>query len=352
MSTIGSLAVNIVATTDKFITGLNQVSTRLGKFVKSVGTSQAAVVGLGVYGFASFVKGAVDAGGALFDLSQKLRISTEALTALDYAIKQTGGSTDALHTSLTFMAKKLGEAQQGSKSAVEAFAALNINFRDLIGLAPEQQFLKLVNALNQVEGAEQRVAASLNIFGRSGKELQASIAAGTDELIRMGDEAQRVGAVVGTEAAKALDDAADAMDGLGTAWQALKLQLVGGGAPVITALTDAATQITKVVRGLFLAGQSIALGLQEGTARSLKAVTGDKRFDAFIEEAVRANKEIQEIFKSMSADSTSGPLRAAEDQKKVEENTRKTNQKLDEQLSIMRRQAPQPQITLATGAVG
>lgn len=234
MATIGSLAVNIVATTDKFIAGLNNAQTKLGRFVSKIGAAQSAVIGLGVYGFGRMISAALEAGSTLHDLSQKLGITTEALGALDFATKNLGGSTEALHNALHFMNKTIGDAIQGNKAAIESFERLGLNVRELSTLAREQQFLVIVDALNKMPNASEKAASAADVLGRGYKELSSTINAGSDALIKFGDEAARTGQLISSEQAAALDDASDAVNNFGTAWSNLWTQAVAVFAPLIT----------------------------------------------------------------------------------------------------------------------
>lgn len=234
MATIGSLAVNIVATTDKFVAGLNTAQTKLGRFVSKISAAQTAVIGLGVYGFGRMISAALEAGSELHDLSQKLGITTEALSALDYATKQLGGTTQGMHNALAIMARTLGDAASGAKAAQQAFTQLGLNFADLITQSPDQQFLKIVDAINKLPTAAEKASAAQNIFGRGAKDLSAVINAGTAEIIKMGDEAARTGAIIGTDQAAALDTAADAATAFKDSWSALWIQSVAVFAPLIT----------------------------------------------------------------------------------------------------------------------
>lgn len=260
MATIGTLAVNIVATTDKFISGLNNASGRLGKFVKSVGVVQGALAGLAATGFAAVIKGAIDAGGALFDMSQKLKISTEALTALHFAATQLGASAGAVDSAISKMNVTLGKAIGGSAMAQAAFQQLGINWDELVNIPVDQQFLAVVDAINKIPTAAGQASAAQAIFGKGAKELAGLIAAGTDEIIKFGDEAARTGAILSTEQAAALDDASDRMAAFSAQWQSMTQQLVATFAPAITIAMKGITESIKFLHSVVNTFQVLFLG--------------------------------------------------------------------------------------------
>lgn len=366
MATIGNLQVNIVATTDKFITGLNQAQTGLGRFVKKIGTVHNAVVGLGAVAFASLVKSTLDAGGALFDLAQKLNISTEALGALDYAAQQLGVSTNAMHNSLSILTRKLGEAQTGSKSARQAFANLGIDFQQLLGLPVEQQFLGIVDALNKIPGAEQRASAAAAIFGKSSKEMTALIAAGSTEISRFGDEAAKAGILVSTETAAAMDNASDSIARFQQAWAGLKMNIVGDYAPEIELALDGIGMSITALRAGFVLGQGAIVTGAEMIVRVLRSVVqsinmllpksmefSTQLMDTLVDEFANKRRALRQNLDDITLGREGqGPLQApaptSADQKQVARNTATTNDKLDE---LIREQRANRGATLAPAGV-
>jgi hypothetical protein len=349
VATIGSLAVNIVATTDKFIAGLNNASGRLGKFVKSVSTVQGALVGLAAGGFAAVVKGAIDAGGAIFDMSQKLKISTEALGALRFAAEQLGGTAGSVDTALAKMNVTLGNAISGSKAANDAFLMLGLQANVLAGIPVEQQFLAIVDAINRLPTAAEKASAAQKIFGRGAKELTALISAGTDKIVEFGEEAQRMGALVSNEQSKALDDAADSMAAFSAQWQAMTQQLVATFAPAITGAMFLITESIKFLKTVWNSLQVVMLGglaaIEFALLNMVKVVNAllpkflefqglEQDFRVGMESFVQQAKEIgNQVDIRHGFAQGQGPLQkstaAGIESKQVEKNTATTNDKLD-----------------------
>jgi hypothetical protein len=92
ISTIGTLQVNIVATTDKLVKGLNSASAYLSKFAnqtKYFSAGAALAVG-GLFKWFDSV------GSELHDLSEATGISVENLDFLKYAAEQSGTSLETL----------------------------------------------------------------------------------------------------------------------------------------------------------------------------------------------------------------------------------------------------------------
>lgn len=233
MATIGTMAVNIVARTDKFTKALNNATSGLGAFVGKITNVGNAVAGLAAYGFVSFVNEVVEAGGKLEELTNKLQISAEALTALHYAAQQLESSDSAVDMALQRMTLTLGKANQGVDAAIGAFNALGLSYQHLLRLPLEQQFLAVLDALRQMPTAADQAAAAQAIFGKGFKEITPLINAGADAIVKLGQEAVAMGAVVATDTVSALDDAGDSIAAFSAGWANLKMQVVSVAAPAI-----------------------------------------------------------------------------------------------------------------------
>jgi hypothetical protein len=230
---IGSLQVNIVATTDKFYKGLTNAKSQLDKFVGSIATVSNAIELLGARAFVDFIRGAIEAGSHLFGLTKKLHISAEGISALHFAAEQLGTSTEVVDNAIFKMTKTLGGAIQGSKESATAFGMLGINAKALSQLPVQQQFLEIVDALHKIPDPAKRAALAQGIFGKASGELAILIDHGTDEIIKQSKEAAKAGAIIGGDTTKSLDEADSAIKKFTSTMEALKIKLVGDFAPEI-----------------------------------------------------------------------------------------------------------------------
>lgn len=357
MATIGSLAVNIVAKTDKFIAGLNNAQGKLGAFVKKIGVAKIAAAGAAAtagYAMGSAIKQAVEFGGRIQELTNKLHISAEALTALHFAANQLESSSVAVDAALAKMSVTLGRASFGAASAEEAFSRINLSHEELLKLPVEQQFLAVIDALNKVPDAAERAAAGQDIFGKGSKELSALISAGTEEIIRQGREAAAAGAVMSTSAVESLDNVGDAVASLIASWQILKAETVATFGPILTFLSSIGSNALKVVRGILYMARSLIMDFA-GFMASITAIAGDllnvllpKKLEVNTED-IRAwakgfSESAEMEIKKMRGMSTSGAANPLENSKQVEQNTSTTNKKLDELIEATRARGPQLQV--------
>lgn len=233
MATIGSLAVNITAVTSGFSKGIASAQSQLSKFTKGIGGLNAVIGGLSIYGMGRLIKSSLDTADALGDTAANLRINVEELQKLDFATKQLGGSTQALHTGMSMMQRVLGQVAQGSESAAKKFDRLGLSTEQLLSMPVDQQFRAIVDAINKLPNAAEKAAASQDIFGRGAKDLASVIDAGTGKLNALGTELERVNGILSKDQVEAAQKAKDAIDKLGAAWEAMKNKAVAAMAPEI-----------------------------------------------------------------------------------------------------------------------
>lgn len=203
MAVIGSLAVNLVANTDKFIRGLANAQLKLGQFSTKIGIAGAAVsaaIGGMFYKFEQ-------TGSQLHDLSVATGIGVEQLSFLKYAAEQSGSGLEAL-----------------SKAAKELQKQ---------GIDP-QNFERIAASLAAIEDPTERAQKTFEIFTkRAGGALLPML----KDLPMLKKRFEDLG---GSFTGKM----ADAADALGDSWGDLKLALLNITNQLAFALTPAVTALS------------------------------------------------------------------------------------------------------------
>lgn len=256
-----------------------QLTGRLNKAFGTVKTSIAALgAGLAAGGFATFVKSGIDAADNLNKLSQRVGVSVEALSALQYAAQLNAVSADQLTDGLTKLAKAAGDTAAGTGEARGAFEALGISIKDSGGQVKgtEALLLEIADKFAGIEDGTGKAALAMKLFGESGTRLIPFLNQGRAGIEGLKKEAERLGIVLSSETAKAAEEFNDNMTRLGTQADRLKIALVEN---LIPALSKVAEEMARSVRegGGFL-------GL-------LKALTNLSPFD----DVQRASKELTEL---------------------------------------------------------
>lgn len=233
-----------------------------------VSASGAALVTTLVGVTAAFTKCSTNAAvwaDDILTLSQTTNLSVEELQRLQYASNFVDVEVDTLANSMTKMEKNMLSAASGTGSAADAFAQLKVrvtdghgNLRDM-----EDTFYEIVDALGKVESETERDALAMTLLGKSAKDLNPLINAGSGYLRELGDEAERVGAVLDDDSVQELGKLKDEMDSLNVQLDATKLRLGTVLLPVLIGVLDVVTAINpQVLQMLVVGGAVIAIFTQ------------------------------------------------------------------------------------------
>ena len=170
-------------------------------------------------------------------------LSTEALQEYQYAAELVDVSLDTLTSSQTKMIRSMDAARHGSKEQAEAFDKLGISVQNADGTLRDAQdvFGDAIDALGAISNETERDAIAMTIFGRSARDLNPLIKAGSDGLRELTQEAHDVGYVMGEEALDALGAVDDQLQRMNRSGEALKNQIAVGMAPAVENLMKKGT---------------------------------------------------------------------------------------------------------------
>jgi hypothetical protein len=367
------LAVNLVATTDKFVAGINAAQGKLGKFVSGISKATAIVGGFAAYGLASVVRESIAAADALGDMAANLNINVEAIQALDYATKQLGGSENSLHGALSRLNRLLGDAAAGNDTATAAFARLGLQTEELLRLPLEQQFLAIVDAINQLPTSAQQADAAQDIFGKGAKDLMSVIQSGSEAIRQMGAELANLGGILSQESVDALGQAENAIGSFTKQWEVFKTRMVSEFAPEIETGVYAMGQAVDFLAGTFKGLEVVGTAVFESMSRSLLLLTklwnavqprwkeiGTQPIEQFIDSLKMRRGELLNDIRNWDNRGRSNPLAPASGQSKIETNTRDTVKESKRQTDVLIQMrdrlrgmtAGTNTVVISTGAVG
>jgi len=219
----------------------------IGPVLKSVGIGILGVATAAIGAGVASVKSFADTGSAIYEMSQKTGISTEALSAYKYAAEQCGASLDTIGMGIKNTANFLQMVDQGSVSAIADLNALGISVDTLKGMSPEQIFDTLSSAIAGIPDPLQRSAIAVDIFGRSGTDLLPMLAEGEDGIAALKAEASDLGLVMTSEGAKSADDMGDALTRVQGAMQGAMNVIAEALIPALMPLIDAFVLLIKAL---------------------------------------------------------------------------------------------------------
>lgn len=170
-------------------------------------------------------------------------LSTEALQEYQYAAELMDVSLDTLTSSQAKMIRSMDAARRGSKEQAEAFDKLGISVQNADGTLRDAQdvFGDVIDALGAISNETERDAIAMTIFGRSARDLNPIIKAGSDGLRELAQEAHNVGYVMSEEALDALGAVDDQVQRMNRSNEALKNQIAVGMAPAVENLKKKGT---------------------------------------------------------------------------------------------------------------
>ena len=178
-------------------------------------------------------------------LEKTTGLSTDTIQELNYASELLDVSTSTVTGSITKLEKQMGNAADGTQSAIDKFDELGVAFQDEEGnmRSAEDVFWDAIDALGQFENESERDAAAMELFGRSAKELNPLIEAGSDAFRDLADEAHEVGYVMDGDTLDAFNALQDNMDRMDSITQAVSNSLGQVLLPILTDMSGDAVSL-------------------------------------------------------------------------------------------------------------
>lgn len=303
---IGQLEVELSLNKTKFdqgASGTSQTLQRLqGSFVQLdaqllvSAAKWVAAAGI-IRGLVSAFDKATEHADMLGKVSQKIGMSVEQLSKLEYAAKLADVDIQTLSTGLKILSKNLSDVAGGDQKsdAARTLAALGVSVRDARGqIRPTMDVLaQLADKFESLNDSAAKTTLAMNLFGRrSGPDMIPLLNSGASELRKYGDEAERVGAVVTGEAAKNAEHFRDNLTRLEAAGGGLAMKLSNVLLPSLVGITE---EMNRQV-------QSSKTLLQRYNE------WGDSLRKDGVESSTRHVAQINDILKKIGVDGTKNPF--------------------------------------------
>ena len=146
--------------------------------------------------------------------SKMLNMSTDAYQRWVYVAKMSDISQEEFSMGMKFLSRNMDDASRGAGTAVKWFQAMGISVKDAAGnLRPfDAVMLDIAAKFSAWEDGPRKIAAALDIFGRSGERLIPMMNSGRDSINEMGRAAKiasKDAIEAGVRAEKAFKDMAD-----------------------------------------------------------------------------------------------------------------------------------------------
>jgi hypothetical protein len=299
---LSSLVIRLSADTATLQSDLGRAGSLSEQFsAKTVATWNAAGAAIGagitaaVTGMSALVGKALENADNLSKLSQKVGMSTESLSALQYQAGLAGVSMETLESSIVKFSKNVTLAATGSKEQAAAFNAMGIALKDAQGnLRPTDQLLgELANKFAGYKDGAGKATLAQIAFGKTGADLIPLLNEGAKGMKDAAEEAAAYGRIVSGPAAEAAETFNDNVDRVKGAVEGFANQVMERMAPGLASMSEKladgakqggsfstiadgmATSLTWVVKAALVTKGAIE-GLVNMIAASLDSLGGFK----------------------------------------------------------------------------
>ncbi len=278
----------LITAVDQTRTALDGIRNNLGRLGDETRRVQGLLAGLGVSltlgAFAALVKGAIDSADELNKLSQKIGISVEALSTLQFAAQLSDVGLDTLKTGLKGLSANVTEARAGLGEGAALFQALSISVDDTAGnlKSSDTILLEIADRFASFEDGATKTALAVKLFGKSGMDMIPFLNQGSSGIRALMQEAERLGLKLSTETAQAAEAFNDNLT-------ALKASTSGLGITLATELLAPLRVVTDAIRE----GQGEATGFAAILGGALKTT---------LEAILVLGVNVAYVFKSMGTE--------------------------------------------------
>jgi len=265
--TIAQAVLEIVTDTGKMSAGLDAAvgqakafGSKIEATTKGVETAWKAMsAAMGVLALGAVGKEFLDMAGNVADLSQRLDISTDTVQEWQATFGKASIPIESVAKSSEILSQKLAG---NDKSAVAAVKAMGLSVADLMAMKPEDRFIKVADAVGQLQNQDDKIAASKGLFGKGGPELLAALDGHLGETI---DGMREMGLVIDEETIAAADDFGDQIGLMGQQLLGIVATVVGPLLPALSALGNVLSWLGREVVGPVLGGAiKVAMTLLAG----------------------------------------------------------------------------------------
>jgi hypothetical protein len=296
-----SVKITVTADPSGAVSGLKQTEQSVKSLGVQVFATGQALERLGEKALEAFVDAAKAAGELVpeiakqaertLQLSEITGMSTDKLQKWDAVFRAAGGTIEDVVAGTRSLSKEIIAAAKGSEDSRASFEKLGVDMRQL-GKNADKDFDAIVAGLAKMPPGFERTKLATDLLGKGMANLLPVFSQGLDEFKKVGDEAERFGAILRHDQLAALQKTDNAFDSLSLAIEGTKKQLAVLLAPALQTIIEKMTVLVEKTNE-WLASLSgpkpgdVALKIGKAWA----AATGDvSYYNDAVKEAARLNK--------------------------------------------------------------
>ena len=209
--------------------------------------------------FAGLVKQGIDYGTTVDKIAEVSGVAHEEVSRLAYSTELYHGNSQALLKTLKPLANAMAEARDNSAEYVDEFERAGIEVTDRMTgklRSLSDVMLDFADYASTASDKTEVLAVASKLLGRGATELLPWLKQGRDALAENFKEAERLGRVLDSETAKALE-------ATGTAVKDMKLALAGLGTDLATTVSPLIVTFSENVKDLLASFQDLTPAAQE-----------------------------------------------------------------------------------------
>lgn len=234
---IGALHVSLSADSAAFDQGMNQAQDTANDAMGNIGDKAKVLAGVLAGLFAvdmikDRIKEQIDYADGLADIAARSNQTTEALSAMEYALHFQDATLQDYTDGLQKLSVNMAIAVEGGKAQADIFETLNINLKNQDGTLRNSGdvVLDFADVLASMKDGAEKTKLAMDVLGKSaGPTLLPFLNQGKNGIKEFTDEAVRMGLVVSNDASNAAGQINDNLDKLDFAtkglWRTMAIQL-------------------------------------------------------------------------------------------------------------------------------
>jgi hypothetical protein len=247
MATLGELVVSLSANTAQFTGAMDKAAylskQRMDDMMKSANQLGAAIgaalVG-GAVTFAAAMKSVVDGADELGKAAQKIGVTTEALSELQYAAELSGLNAESFQCAMSKLNRSIADGNP-------AFEAMGINVKTAGGeLKTADVVIKELSEkfAGYKDGAE-KSALAMELMGKKGAEMVPFLNSGAEGLKQMAEEARALGLVISKDVTSQAEAFNDNLTRIGKTQSGLVIQMTSALLPTMQRASEEFLALAK-----------------------------------------------------------------------------------------------------------
>lgn len=255
-TTLAKYVVLLEAQSARYEKAIERAERKTRKFDRAVKTSVKRIklsfaalgAGISVRAITQAAGRSLEYADSLAKLNDRLGVSVEALSELQFAAERSGVNFRTLTLGMQRLQRRVSEAAGGFGEARAAIAELGLDAKKLEQLELDQQFEVVADRLAQVSTSADRTRLAFKLFDSEGVALTQIMKDGASGIRELRKEAQDLGRTLSKDQAQRAVEAKDAITNLNTSFAVLTDSLVTKAAPAITLVANALSNLISTSR--------------------------------------------------------------------------------------------------------